>query len=285
MTIFKKRLFILTSATLFALFVAIGLNWEALVTEYKLWRDFKSLGLNEQGYPEYEHLKSGIVMVLLPGGEFLMGSPEDEPGRDENEHRHKVNVTPFLIAKYEVSQEVWWNVMGSAPSHFEGPNLPVDSVSWNDCYGDDESFCKLVGLSLPTEAQWEYSCRAGTQTPFSFGDKISVKTVNYQEVDTLKSKGIVIFGKQTVPIDYYPPNNFGLHSMHGNVFEWCLDIYSKDQNALKINNPDPKSHNRVRRGGFYRSFAKSCRSAFRHGEDGRYDSVYAGFRPVYNLTP
>jgi hypothetical protein len=141
---------------------------------------FTFLGCNEQGYPEYTHDVTGIIFVRLPGGKFNMGSPADEPFRDVDEGPvHEVTLSPFLMGKHEVTQAQWKQVMGLNPSCFQvgqecadrlppdgnGDNLPVEQVSWDDC----QEFEAKTGLTLPTEAQWEYACRAGTQTAFSFG--------------------------------------------------------------------------------------------------------------------
>jgi hypothetical protein len=134
---------------------------------------FCFLARNPQGYEEYQHEQTGLIFVLLPGGRFRMGSPNTETGRRVDEGPvHEVDLGPFLIAKYEVTQEVWARVMGANPSHFSGEKgLPVDSLSWEDC----GAFCGRTGLELPTEAQWEFAVRAGTQTPYSFGETITME--------------------------------------------------------------------------------------------------------------
>ncbi len=155
-----KRIAFTAGSVLLALAVLIGILYGPEIRSwYALWRDFESLGKNEQGYPEYQHRGTGIVFVGLPGGTFDMGSPETESGRQPDEGPvHKVTLSPFLIAKHEVSQTEWKKVMGVNPSKSKGDTLPVGQVSWEDC----QEFCKKTGLSFPTEAQWEYACRAGT---------------------------------------------------------------------------------------------------------------------------
>ena len=140
--------------------VVIWSTW----ADIRFWMDFEKLGPNEQGYAEYRHRDSGIVFVSLPGGTFLMGSPEDEDGRLEDEGSvHEVTLSPFTIAKYEVSQAQWVRVMGdgSNSSRFKGENHPVKQVSWDDLH-DQDGFLNRTRFVLPSEAQWEYACRAGT---------------------------------------------------------------------------------------------------------------------------
>ncbi len=200
--------------------LSVAMVWTYWEEIRSLWRDFESLGRNEQGYPEYRHRPTGIVFVALPRGTFDMGSPETESGRGGNEGPvHKVRLSPFLIAKYEVSQAEWKKVMGDNPSAFKDDTLLVEQVSWDDC----QEFCTKTGLSLPTEAQWEYACRAGTSGPFA-------GTGNLDDMGWhRKNSG----GRRTHPVGEKKPNQFGLHDMHGNVWEWCedvlnLDFYSED---------------------------------------------------------
>ena len=168
-------------------------------------------------------LRAGVKMqfILIPAGEFMMG---DEKLADIAEP-HKVAITkPFYLGKYEVTQEQWGAVMGDNPSHSKGPKHPVDSVSWEDCMVFvtrlNEKFPVAgVTFSLPTEAQWEYACRAGTTTAFSFGDDVG-KLEEYAWWD----KPMVT----THPVGRKKPNPWGLYDMHGNVCEWCSDWSTVD---------------------------------------------------------
>ena len=158
-----------------------------------------------------------LDLVLIPAGKFMMGSPEKEKGRHDDETQHEVTLTkPFYMGKFEVTQEQWETVMGHNPSlRAKEANLPVENVSWEDC----QEFIKKLnaktngGYRLPTEADWEYSCRAGTTTAYSFGDRITKNNANYDE----KTAG------STKLVGSYKPNSFGLYDMHGNIFEWCED--------------------------------------------------------------
>jgi len=146
-----------------------------------------------------------------------MGSPQNERGRYSNEGpQHEVTLQGFYISQTPITQAQWQAVMGSNPSYFkdlpDSDQRPVDHVSWHDAMKFGATLSEQTGknYTLPSEAQWEYACRAGTTTPFHFGETISKKLANYD-------------GDQTTPVAMYPPNDWGLHDMHGNVWEWCLD--------------------------------------------------------------
>ncbi|NJL91994.1 MAG: formylglycine-generating enzyme family protein [Coleofasciculaceae cyanobacterium SM2_1_6] len=178
-----------------------------------------------------ENLANNITldMVKIPGGTFQMGSPNTEP-EDERVARylgplHQVNIKLFYMGKYLVTQEQWQAVMGSNPSFFEGKKLPVESVD----IGQIMRFCKKLlqktgkKYRLPSEAEWEYACRAGTLTPFSFGETITTDLVNYNGVFSYGNACNGVYRKQTTEVGNFPPNNFGLYDMHGNLWEWCSD--------------------------------------------------------------
>ena len=197
-----------------------------------------------------------LEMVLIPAGKFKMGSPASEKGRRDNEKQYEVTITkPFYIGKYEVTQEEWQAVMGNNPSEMKGVILPVTRVSWDDC----QEFIKKLnantngGYRLPTEAEWEYACRAGTTTAYSFGDKITPKDANYWESKINKS---VIVGS-------YKPNAFGLYDMHGNLFEWCEDWHGEYPFTVTDLKGPAKGEYRVLRGGSFFTVASNARCSYR----------------------
>jgi len=176
-------------------------------------------------------LGKGIKMefVLIPSGEFIMGSPSNEEGRDRDEGpQHRVRISKgFYMGQTEVTQSQWRSVMSTKPSRFKGNNLPVEQVPWNDAV----EFCKKLSqrkgktYRLPTEAEWEYACRAGTSTPFNTGSTISTSQANYNGNFTYGSGQKGVDRQKTTEVGSFAPNSFGLYDMHGNVWEWCSDWY------------------------------------------------------------
>lgn len=158
------------------------------------------------------HDKTGMEFCLIPGGSFMMGSPKGELGRDDDmeEPQHRVTVPPFLFCRTEVTEEAWARLYGADPSWWHGTYLPVTQVSWYDC----QVWCRRAGLRLPSEAEWEYACRAGTTTRFYFGDSDG-------DLGTYAWFGES--GKEIHRVAQKRPNAFGLYDMHGNVCEWCQD--------------------------------------------------------------
>ena len=175
-----------------------------------------------------------LEMVQIPGGTFMMGSPESEKGRDDDEAQQQITVNDFYMGKYEVTQEQWQAIMGNNPSRFDkGGKYPVEKVSWNDCQEFCEKLSEKTGLTftLPTEAQWEYACRAGTTTPFYYGETLSTDIANYNG-NYVYGKGTKgVYRKETTEVGSFPANGFGLYDMHGNVWEWCQDDYQKKYQA------------------------------------------------------
>ena len=213
-----------------------------------------------------------LEMILIPAGKFKMGSPESEYGRDKDETQHEVTLTkPFYMGKHEVTQEQWEAVMGKNPSSTKGAKLPVTDVSWEDC----QEFIKKLnentkgGYRLPTEAEWEYACRAGTTTAYSFGENITAKDANYRDSN--------IF--EPVAVGSYKSNAFGLYDMHGNVWEWCEDWYG-EYPSVTVTDPKGRAtgEHRVLRGGSFGNGASEARSSLRSYLTPTYRVNYVGFR-------
>ena len=181
------------------------------------------------GYVEVLPGAVPLEMVEIPGGTFQMGSPAGEMGRSEDEGpQHQVTVPDFYMGKYEVTQAQWRAVMGSNPSHFEGDSLPVEQVSWNDAVEFCAKLSRATGRTyrLPTEAEWEYACRAGTTTPFAFGETITPQLVNYDGNYPYGGAAKGTNRQQTTAVGSLGvANRFGLYDMHGNVWEWCADCW------------------------------------------------------------
>jgi formylglycine-generating enzyme required for sulfatase activity/serine/threonine protein kinase len=200
------------------------------------------------------HTASGIVMLLVPPGEFLMGSPETEKKRSSNEVQHKRTIRKaFYLSQYEVSKAEWKMMTGKDAGYFKGDALPIESMSWNDIQEDFVAPSRGF-FRLPSEAEWEYACRAGTTTAYSFGDTITTKQARFDARD-----GPVACGR-------FPANPWGFHDMHGNVWEWVEDVhagYPKDGGTEEAART-AEVRDRVLRGGSYSSVTNDLRSSIRN---------------------
>ncbi|WP_366664969.1 formylglycine-generating enzyme family protein [Microcoleus sp. bin48.metabat.b7b8b9.023] len=230
-----------------------------------------------------EDLGSGVIldMVAISGGCFVMGSNTEAQQENNERPQHKVNISHFFMGKYEVTQEQWQVVMENNPSNFTGAKRPVEKVSWNDAVEFCEKLSQKRGKTyrLPSESEWEYACRAGTKTPFHFGETITPDLVNYNGYPY----GSAQWGldrKQTTDVGSFPPNAFGLYDMHGNVNEWCSDSVNFNYNGAPTDGSSWETgyELRVFRGGSWNCNAVNCRSAYRsgYGADGRFPNT--GFR-------
>ena len=210
-----------------------------------------------------------------PPGTFTMGSPPSEDGRNDNETQHQVTLSRgFWMLETEVTQAMWESVTGSNPSEFKGDKLPVERVSWDDCQEYITTLNALLAgtpgapsgyrFSLPTEAQWEYACRAGTTTPFHFGSVLNGDKANCCGDFPYGTSTKGQYLRKTSEVGSYPANAWGLFDMHGNVFEWCLDWYG-DYPSGSVTDPTGVSSgsSRVLRGGGWSYDARFCRSADR----------------------
>lgn len=266
----------------------------------------------EQRQAEYftEDLGNTITleMVLIKSGSFMMGSPENktEPSDSEIPQR-RVNIKQFCMGKYPVTQAQWKAVAGLPqinkellpdPSYFKGDQRPVEHISWHDAV----EFCDRLSCHtkrqyrLPSEAEWEYACRARTNTLFHFGETITTDVANYNPTDDEEyqlsdsyAQGLkVIYRKETTVVRSFGiANAFGLYDMHGNVFEWCADEWHKNYQGAPtdgsawIEPNDNQNCDRVMRGGTWVGSKDICRCAYRLGNWSRHLGFHIGFRVVY----
>ncbi|MFH1075748.1 MAG: formylglycine-generating enzyme family protein [Pseudomonadota bacterium] len=230
----------------------------------------------------------GMEFVLIQPGAFMMGSPSPEKGRHKDETQHQVTLTKgFYIQTTETTQAQWQAIMGSNPSNFKGNDRPVERVSWNDVQDFIQRLNQHEGIyayRLPTEAEWEYACRGGTQTAYAFGDCISADLANYNGSQPITGCPGGMYRGQTVPAKSFRPNAWGLYEMHGNVWEWCNDL-SGDYTTQSVTDPiGPVSGStRVVRGGGWSFAARSCRSALRGFDPPAAKFPYIGFRVAKSL--
>jgi len=225
----------------------------------------------------------GIKFIKIPGGSFMMGSPEGE-GQFDEKPRHKVTLDPFYLGAYEITQKQYFNIMGENPSEYKSDNLPVWNVSWDEAM----QFCKIfsekynVKARLPYEAEWEYAIRAGSTTIYYWGNNMKDKYCWYDKNSDNKFH----------PVGTKHPNAWGLYDMCGNVKEWCMDFYSLSADYYKVS-PEQNPHGpalkgsdahtalRVVRGGSFSYSANDMRSARRLYHSSRY--LYTGFRIVVSI--
>ena len=211
----------------------------------------------------------GMKFVYIQPGTFMMGSPSNELKRDSDERQHEVTLTKgFYMQTTEVTQGQWKAVMGNNPSKFKGDNRPVEKVSWNDCREFIRKLNRQEGTDkyrLPTEAEWEYACMAGTTTPFYTGNCISTDQANYDGNHPMPGCSKGMYRKKTIEVASFSPNSWGLYDMHGNVYEWCQDWYEKNYPSGNVTDPEGASSGAVRvlRGGSWLSVAGDLRSANR----------------------
>ncbi len=226
-----------------------------------------------------------MELVWCPPGTFTMGSPSYEVGRFASEKQHCVTLTKgFWMGKYEVTQRQWKSVMGDNPSDFKGDDLPVENVSWNDCQEFIRKVRESSGLdvSLPTEAQWEYACRAGSKGAYcklSDGAEVTDSTLGDAAWHDGNSEN------KTHSVGLKKPNAFGLYDMHGNVWEWCQDLYGEYEGDATDPTGLSSGSLRVLRGGGWGSYARNCRSANRNGHSPGIRYYFNGFRLACSAGP
>ena len=242
-----------------------------------------------------------LEMVQIPGGSFMMGSPESEKGRTQDQSpQHQVNVPGFSMGKFVVTQEQYQQIMGNNPSSFSGAKRPVEQVSqssfsgakrpveqvsWNDAVDFCQKLSQKTGREyrLPSEAEWEYACRGGTTTPFHFGETITTELANYNGTDTYASEPKSKYFPQITDVGSFPPNAFGLYDMHGNVWEWCQDDWHNNYiDAPKDGSvwTSQSGNNKLLRGGSWVNDPDYCRSAYRDNDILAFNDYDIGFRVV-----
>ncbi|MEM6837984.1 MAG: formylglycine-generating enzyme family protein [Cyanobacteria bacterium P01_C01_bin.120] len=237
-----------------------------------------------------------LDMVPIPVGAFWMGSPDKEVDRlDREGPQHRVTVPAFYMGKYPVTQAQWYAVsllepvqreLKPQPSEFTGDRRPVEGVNWHDAIEFCQRLSRRTGKNyrLPSEAEWEYACRAGTSTPFYFGSTISSDLANYDSSVSYNDGPTGVGRQQTTEVGQFPANSFDLHDLHGNVWEWCQDVWHDSYNGAPTGGtPWEQGGNsglRVRRGGSWYDGPRNCRSAYRSYYRAEFRFNYFGFRVV-----
>jgi formylglycine-generating enzyme required for sulfatase activity/tRNA A-37 threonylcarbamoyl transferase component Bud32 len=226
-----------------------------------------------------------LDMIDIPGGDFFMGS-SDSGSLVRESPQHLVTIAPFQMSKFPITQEQYLAAIGHNPAHFRGDRLPVEKVSWYDAMTFCTQLSERVGkiYRLPTEAEWEYACRARTQTPFAFGTHLYPNLANYDSsIKDSKFSGSLI-RRSTSFVDIFPANPFGLHDLHGNVWEWCADYHHDDYTGAPSDGSvwqvDGDPTQCILRGGAWGCSPQVCRSTSRHWAPANYHSNKIGFRVV-----
>jgi formylglycine-generating enzyme required for sulfatase activity len=258
-----------------------------------LGEDFENIGTEvgaRELHERVRHLPTNMVLVLVASGRFEMGTPESEADRDGDEAQHPVEIdSPFYLAETEVTVGLWSQVMGEpAGEGEENAELPKSGVSWHRAmeFVNRMNAGGEGGWRLPTEAEWEYACRAGTSSAFSFGDNITTDQANYDGRYPYAETERGLSPEGPLPVRSFPPNPWGLYEMHGNLWEWCADLY-EFHHGSRPGGPgtsDPGA-SRTIRGGSWVSQAKKLRSGYRDGYPPNSSGPKYGFRVVKSLAP
>ncbi|MGB1090501.1 MAG: formylglycine-generating enzyme family protein [Oceanobacter sp.] len=252
------------------------------IDKYGLWASFEIKGVRQ-------------TLRFIPPGEFIQGSPEDEPERGDDEVQRHVTLTRgFWLADTTCTQALWQAVMGNNPSHFKGGELPVERVSWQDCqdfFNEINRLAPELGLTFPTEAQWEYACRAGTSTPFNWNSaELNSELANFNGTRPYANNTKSEYRESTVPVTRFTPNDWGLYQMHGNVWEWCADWYGEWQ-AEPAHDPiqdltgPSEGDYRSLRGGGWVDFGSWLRSARRSRNEPGGRDYFLGLRVAAGIDP
>jgi len=266
---------------------------KATVDKARAKADEVDIGTLKDGLGFKNHLvpsASNLEMIWVEPGTFMMGSPPAEEGRNGDETRHRVTLTTgFYLGKHEVTQAQYKAVTGLNPSKYKAENRPVENVRWGDAF----RFCsKLTNreqnagtlpmnwkYALPTEAEWEYACRAGTSTVFSFGNRLTPGNASFTDIQPYGGNATGTKRGKTLEVGKFAPNPWGFHDMHGNVWEWVADIYRPFSNEVAIDpQGGPPGAIRVRRGGAFNGPASTLRSSNRKSQKASNKIFSLGFR-------
>lgn len=258
--------------------LGFGINHESLSSKPKNNRN--------AAYVNKEDKRPNIDWVNIPSGVFTMGSPDNEPEKSKGEHQHTVTITGFKMSKYEITFDQYDKFCNDTDRKKPKDNgwgrgkLPVINVTWDDAL----AFATWMGCRLPTEAEWEFACRATTETPFNTGNNLTTNQANYDGTYPYNNNLKGEYRKKPIKVGSFEPNGFGLYDMHGNVWEWCNDYFGE---YLVQEQKDPQgaplSVNRIFRGGSWRNLASNCRSAYRGRSNPSLSYSYVGFRIVAPL--
>ena len=247
-------------------------------------------GAGKDAFGQFAEIEVGNVVQRfrwIAPGRFLMGSPTDEPERYNNEVQHEVMLSSgFWLADTACTQSLWQAVTGAKPSYFKGDaRNPVENVSWDEVQAFlSELNRRVSGLQarLPSEAEWEYACRAGTTTPFSFGENITPEQVNYDGNYPYAGGEKGRYREKTVAVGSLPANPWGFYEMHGNVWEWCADRFGDYPTAQQVDPTGPQTgDSRVLRGGSWYDFGRAARCAYR----GRFEPAHRGQGFGFRFAP
>lgn len=268
------------------LLAAIGLQAQTqptVVQEVKLNNGKTIIVYSNGTWKENVFQKPNIEWVSIPAGTFTMGSPSSEVNRSNDETQRQVTLSAFKMSKYEVTFEqydLFCEATGRRKPNDEGRGRgkrPVINVSWHDAV----AFAEWMGCRLPTEAEWEYACRARTTTPFNTGNNLTTAQANYNGNYPYNNNAKGEYREKTMPVGSFAPNAWGLYDMHGNVWEWCSDWYDDYPTSAQTNPKGPASGScRVYRGGCWYCLAIYCRSAYRDFSTPDYHDCFIGFRLV-----
>jgi formylglycine-generating enzyme required for sulfatase activity len=231
-------------------------------------------------FKEWLNPDTSLEMIYLPGGSFVMGASREEKGALPQElPGHEVQISPFALGQLTITQAQWRIVaqfpkinreLNLDPSHFKGDNHPVEQIAWYDALEFCDRLSRHSGRQyrLPSEAEWEYACRAQTTTPFHFGETLTGDLANYVATRVYREESPSAYQQSSCPVGSYPPNAFGLFDMHGNIWEWCADHWHPSYENAPTQGVAWLSANsnefRVLRGGSWDFYPEQCRSAYRY---------------------